>query len=68
MNHEYKVELLFQARAVALIQKKGGINAVEPNAVKNKNKAGLPGFRNKVQKRLNTSDDDDSTYSSISIV
>lgn len=49
---------LFQARAVALVQRKGGIQAAQHKAVKNKDKAVLPEFQDKVQKRLNTSDDE----------
>ncbi|KAK8388115.1 hypothetical protein O3P69_020181 [Scylla paramamosain] len=47
-----------KAKAVALIQRKGGILSADPNAVKNKDKAVLPEFQSKVQKRLNSSDDD----------
>lgn len=53
-----KAACLFQARAVALIQRKGGILSADPNAVKNKDKAAFPEFQSKVQKRLNSSDDD----------
>ena len=43
---------------MALIQRKGGIVSANPNAVKNKDKAALPEFQSKIQKRLNSSDDD----------
>lgn len=43
---------------MALVKRKGGIQAAEPNAVRNKEKAVLPDFKDKIQKRLNTSDDD----------
>lgn len=47
-----------KAKALALVQRKGGIQAADPNAVRNKEKAVLPEFKNKIQKRLNTDDDD----------
>lgn len=57
-EHYGEAYYLLQAKALALLQRKGGIQAAEPNAVRNKEKAVLPDFQSKVQKRLNSSNDD----------
>lgn len=49
-----------KARALATLQKKGGIQAKNPNAVKNTEKAADPHFQEKVRKRINKSSDSDS--------
>ncbi|XP_071544042.1 protein MCM10 homolog [Panulirus ornatus] len=53
-----------KARALALLQRKGGIQARNPNAVKNTKKAAEPDFQEKVRKRINTSDADSGDQSS----
>ncbi|KAK7078393.1 minichromosome maintenance-related protein [Halocaridina rubra] len=52
-----------KSRALSVLKAKGGIQAANPNSIRNATKASDPEFQNKVRKRLNTTSGSDSETS-----